>query len=104
MWLPWGKTGEGISREVEIDIYTLLCIKWASLVSLAGKESACTAGDPGSIPRLGRSPGEGIGSTPVFWSGEFCNITTTLYSITPILWVKKQEALKSLIACLMFHS
>ena len=29
--------------------------------SAAGKESACSAGDPGSIPRLGRSPGEGIG-------------------------------------------
>ena len=26
-----------------------------------GKESACIAGDPGSIPRLGRSAGEGIG-------------------------------------------
>ena len=26
-----------------------------------GKESTCTAGDPGSIPGLGRSPGEGIG-------------------------------------------
>ena len=26
----------------------------------AGKESACNAGDPGSIPGLGRSPGEGI--------------------------------------------
>ena len=26
-----------------------------------GKESACNAGDPGSIPGLGRSPGEGIG-------------------------------------------
>ena len=29
--------------------------------SSAGKESACSAGDPSSIPRLGRSPGEGIG-------------------------------------------
>ena len=27
----------------------------------AGKESTCNAGDPGSIPRWGRSPGEGIG-------------------------------------------
>ena len=27
----------------------------------AGKESTCSAGDPGSIPGLGRSPGEGIG-------------------------------------------
>ena len=26
---------------------------------LSGKESACQAGDPGSIPGLGRSPGEG---------------------------------------------
>ena len=26
------------------------------------KESACNAGDPGSIPRLGRSPGEGNGN------------------------------------------
>ena len=27
----------------------------------AGKESACNAGDPSSIPGVGRSPGEGIG-------------------------------------------
>ena len=26
----------------------------------AGKESACNAGDPGSIPGLGSSPGDGI--------------------------------------------
>ena len=30
--------------------------------SSAGKESACNAGDLSSIPGLGRSPGEGIGS------------------------------------------
>ena len=29
--------------------------------SSAGKESACNARDPGLIPGLGRSPGEGIG-------------------------------------------
>ena len=29
--------------------------------SSAGKESTCNAGDPGSIPGLGSSPGEGIG-------------------------------------------
>ena len=29
--------------------------------SSVGKESACNAGDPGSIPGLGRSTGEGIG-------------------------------------------
>ena len=35
--------------------------------SSVGKESACNAGDSGSIPGLGRCPGEGIGlPTPVF--------------------------------------
>ena len=33
-----------------------------------GKESACNAGDLGSIPKLGRSPGEGKGS-PFQYSG-----------------------------------
>ena len=38
----------------------------------AGKKSACNAGDLGSIPGLGRSPGEGEGyPTPVIWPGEF---------------------------------
>ena len=32
-----------------------------SLDSLFGKESACYAGDPGLIPGLGRSSGEGTG-------------------------------------------
>ena len=31
--------------------------------SLAGKESACNAGDPGLIPGSGRSPGEGNGNS-----------------------------------------
>ena len=34
----------------------------------AGKESACNAGDLGSIPGLGRSPGEGKGY-PLQYSG-----------------------------------
>ena len=36
--------------------------------SSAGKESACNAGDLGSIPELGRSPGEGKGY-PLQYSG-----------------------------------
>ena len=35
--------------------------------SSVGKESACHAGDPGSIPRSGRSPGEGYGK-PLYYS------------------------------------
>ena len=37
--------------------------------SSAGKESACNAGDPSSIPGLGRSPGEGT-DCPLHSSGE----------------------------------
>ena len=37
--------------------------------SSVGKESACNAGDPSSIPWLGRSAGEGIGyPLQYFWS------------------------------------
>ena len=35
--------------------------------SSVGKESTCNAGDPGSIPVLGRSPGEG-NSSPLQYS------------------------------------
>ena len=35
------------------------------------KESVCNARDPGSIPGLGRSPGEGNGNPLQFLSGEF---------------------------------
>ena len=38
-----------------------MVLVWASLGSSAGKEPACNAEDPGLIPGLGRSPGEGIG-------------------------------------------
>ena len=34
---------------------------WGLPDSSVGKESACNAGDPGLIPGLGRSTGEGIG-------------------------------------------
>ena len=41
-------------------------------VGSVSKESACSGGDLGSIPGLGRSPGEGNGSLlhPVFLPGE----------------------------------
>ena len=40
---------------------TELCWQENFPCSSAGKESACNAGDPGSIPESGRSFGEGIG-------------------------------------------
>ena len=43
-----------------IPLYTrIACL--GSPGSSAGKESACSTGDPGSVSGLGRPPGEGIG-------------------------------------------
>ena len=39
-----------------------MLIKWASLVAQMVKNSAYNAGDLGSIPGLGNSPGEGNGN------------------------------------------
>ena len=38
------------------------------LGSSAGKESACNAGDPSSIPGSGSSPREGIGYPLQYWA------------------------------------
>jgi len=38
----------------------------SSLVWFSGNASACSAGDPGLIPREGRSPGEGNGNPPQY--------------------------------------
>ena len=35
---------------------------WGFPGDSGGKESACSAGDPGSVSGLGRSPGEGNGN------------------------------------------
>ena len=40
----------------------MICSKPGLPGSSDGKESACNAGDPDSIPGLGRSPGEGNGN------------------------------------------
>ena len=40
--------------------------QWASLVAQLVKESACNAGDPGSVHGLRRSPREGIGYPPQY--------------------------------------
>ena len=56
--------------------------------SSVGKESACNTGDPGSIPGLGRSPGEGIGY-PLQYS--WASLVAQLVQNPPIMretWVR----------------
>ena len=47
----------------------------------AGKESACNVGDLGSIPGLGRSPGEGHGY-PLHSSGLENSMDCTVHGVT----------------------
>ena len=48
-----------LSWVISYALLTLLCEGFPD--SSVGKGSACNAVDPGSIPGLGKSPGEGIG-------------------------------------------
>ena len=51
--------------------------------SSAGKEYACNAGDPGSIPGLGRFPGEGIGY-PLHYS--WASLVAQMVKNLPEIW------------------
>ena len=48
-----------------------------------GKESACDTGDPGSIPGLGRSAGEGKGYPP---QCSWTSLVTQLVKNLPAMW------------------
>ena len=48
--------------------------------SSVGNESACNAGDPGSIPGLGQSAGEGIGY-PLQYSGLENSVDYTVHGV-----------------------
>ena len=53
---------------------------WGFPGGSAGKETACNAGDPGSIPGLGRSTGEGTGY-PLQYSGLENSIDCIIHGI-----------------------
>ena len=51
--------------------------------SSVGKESTCSAGDPGSIPGLERSAGEGLGD-PLQYS--WASVVAQLVKNPPAMW------------------
>ena len=55
----------------------------------AGKESACNAGDPGSIPGSGRSPGEGI-DYPLQYS--WASLVAQMVKNPRETWVRSQSS------------
>ena len=66
--LAWRILGMGSHRVGHdwSDLAVAVVVAGDFLHSSAGEESACNAGDLGSIPRLGRSPGEGKGYPPQY--------------------------------------
>ena len=65
--------------------------------SLADKESACNAGDPGLIPGSGRSPGEGNGY-PLQYSGQENSMDCIVHGVA------KSQMRLSLSLCFWHHS
>ena len=61
----------------------IFSLPWGFPHSSVGKESACNAGDPSSIPGLGRSPREGIGY-PLHYS----------WASLVVQWVKNLPAMR----------
>ena len=57
---PSAKLGLDSTARVRVLLQSLTP-RFTPTDSSVGKESSCTAGDPGSIPGSGRSPGEEIG-------------------------------------------
>ena len=51
--------------------------------SSAGKESACNAGDPSSIPESGRSPVEGIGYPHLY---SWASLVARMVKNLPAMW------------------
>ena len=73
-------------------------LKTPNFKSLTGKESACNAVDAGSIPGVGRSPGEGTSyplqgdpwrrdqlPMPVFWASLSSLVAQTVNN-SPVMW------------------
>ena len=65
--------------------------------SSAGKEFACNAGDPGSIPRSGRSPGEGNGHLLQHsWASLVAQMVKNLPAMqeTPVRFLGREDPLE----------
>ena len=65
--------------------------------SSVGKESACNAGDPSSIPGLGRSAGEGIGyPLQDSWASLLAQLVKNLPAVqeTPVRFLGQEDPLQ----------
>ena len=61
-------------------------VPWPS----AGKESTCNAGDPGLIPGLGKSPGEGMGYP---FQDSWASLVAQMIKNLPAMWETRVQSL-----------
>ena len=82
----------GIGRKTAVKTFNIMTNNYRGLISdfivsfpdnSVGKESTCNAGDPCSIPGLGRSSGEGIGY-PLQYS--WASLVAHLVKNPPAMW------------------
>ena len=77
----WSGTGWALNGSLFVGVLLLGASGFPD--SSVGKESACSAGDPSSIPGLGRSAGEGIGY-PLQYS--WASLVAQLVKNLPLMW------------------
>ena len=86
----WWATVHSITESDSTEVTLHACVHHEFLKTVftfphssVGKESACSAGDPGSIPGSGRSPGEGNGY-PLRYSS--VSLVAQLVKSLPAMW------------------
>ena len=85
---PWGRKGSDMNER--LNSIKLIYQHSMAVVAQLVKKSACSAGDLGSIPALGRSPGEGNGN-PLQYSAWRILWTKELGGLSP--WAGKETPL-----------
>ena len=86
LWMKWQQCIQNAREGIRnVTLYELLGFPCSSV----GKESACNAGDPGSIPRSGRSPGKGNGY-PLQYAGLENSMDYIVHGV-PKSWIRLSD-------------
>ena len=88
---------KGMTEKAKVDLDK-------KLASSAGKDYTCNAGDPGSIPGSGRSPGEGIGYLLQYsWASLVAQLVKSLPAVQGT-WVRSSGWEDPLVKGMATHS